>query len=42
MATSKPNRIGQKTADRIVDVRERWHTKNHPFFVEFSEGKFGL
>ena len=42
MATSKPNRIGQETADRIVDVRERWHTKNHPFFVEFSEGKFGL
>lgn len=42
MDASKPNRIGQETADKIVEVRERWHTKNHPFFVEFSDGKFGL
>ena len=42
MDASKPNPIGQETADRIVEVRERWHTKNHPFYVEFSEGKFGL
>jgi pyrroloquinoline quinone (PQQ) biosynthesis protein C len=42
MDASKPNPIGQEAADRIVEVRERWHTKNHPFYVEFSEGKFGL
>lgn len=42
MASLTPNRIGQEAADRIVAVREKWHTKNHPFFIEFSEGKFGL
>jgi pyrroloquinoline-quinone synthase len=28
--------------DRIVAVRERWHTKHHPFFLAFSEGKLPL
>jgi pyrroloquinoline quinone (PQQ) biosynthesis protein C len=36
------NRIGRDTADKIVAVREKWHTKNHPFFVDFWKGKFGL
>ncbi|MDC0032961.1 iron-containing redox enzyme family protein [Alphaproteobacteria bacterium] len=36
------NPIGEAAAEEIVAVRENWHTKNHPFFVEFSEGKFGL
>lgn len=36
------NRIGKDTADKIVALREKWHTKNHPFFVDFHKGKFGL
>ena len=36
------NSIGQAAADEIIAVRETWHTKNHPFFVDFSEGKIGL
>jgi pyrroloquinoline quinone (PQQ) biosynthesis protein C len=36
------NRIGVETADQVVAIRERWHTKNHPFFIEFHQGKFGL
>jgi pyrroloquinoline quinone (PQQ) biosynthesis protein C len=36
------NRIGNDTAEQIVAIRERWHTKNHPFFLDFAQGKFGL
>ena len=25
--------------DRILAIRERWHTKRHPFFLAFGEGK---
>jgi pyrroloquinoline quinone (PQQ) biosynthesis protein C len=42
MAGTKITRIGRETADRIVAIRETWHTKNHPFYVDFFEGKFGL
>jgi pyrroloquinoline quinone (PQQ) biosynthesis protein C len=28
--------------DRIIAVRERWHTKQHPFFGAFGEGKLPL
>jgi len=28
--------------DQIVAIRERWHTKNHPFFRAFGEGKLPL
>lgn len=41
MATNT-NGIGRETADEIIAIRERWHTKNHPFYTEFAEGKFGL
>ena len=34
--------IGQETVERIVAIREKWHTKNHPFYVEFSQNKFGV
>lgn len=34
--------IGESTAKEIVELRERWHTKDHPFYVEFFEGKIGL
>ena len=36
------NPIGEAAAEEIIAIRENWHTKNHPFFVEFSEGKFSL
>lgn len=36
------NPIGEAAAEEIVALRETWHTKDHPFFVEFSEGKIGL
>jgi thiaminase len=29
-------------AERIVAVRDRWHTKHHPFFRTFGEGKLPL
>ncbi len=35
MATSK-------ISDDILGIRERWHTKNHPFFRAFGEGKLPL
>jgi pyrroloquinoline quinone (PQQ) biosynthesis protein C len=28
--------------DDILAIRERWHTKNHPFFQAFGEGKLPL
>ena len=28
--------------DDILAIRERWHTKNHPFFRAFAEGKLPL
>lgn len=27
---------------QIVAIRDRWHTKRHPFFRTFSEGKLPL
>jgi pyrroloquinoline quinone (PQQ) biosynthesis protein C len=36
------SRIGTETADKVVALRERWHTKNHPFFLEFAAGKIGI
>jgi pyrroloquinoline quinone (PQQ) biosynthesis protein C len=29
-------------ADEIVAIRDRWHTKNHPFFRVMAEGKLPL
>ena len=29
-------------AQEIVAIRDRWHTKNHPFFRAFGEGKLPL
>ncbi len=36
------NAIGKRTAEEIVALRERWHTKNHPFYLGFLEGEIGL
>ncbi len=36
------NPTGKETAQRIIALREAWHTKNHPFYLEFAKGKIGL
>jgi len=36
------NSIGKDTAEKVVALRERWHTKNHPFFLDFAAGRIGL
>ena len=28
--------------ERVNAIRDRWHTKRHPFFREFSEGRLPL
>lgn len=38
----KPSRAALKTAERVVEIREKWHTKNHPFFQAFGKGKLPL
>jgi pyrroloquinoline quinone (PQQ) biosynthesis protein C len=42
MDGQRGNAVGRETADKIVALRERWHTKNHPYFLDFAAGKFGL
>jgi pyrroloquinoline quinone (PQQ) biosynthesis protein C len=37
-AAAKQTNVG----DQIIAIRERWHTKNHPYFKEFAEGKVPL
>jgi pyrroloquinoline quinone (PQQ) biosynthesis protein C len=34
--------LSMPIADRVVAVRDRWHTKHHPFFRAFGEGKLPL
>ena len=41
-ASLKANPLGRKVADEIVAIREQWHTKKHPFFLTFGEGKLPL
>lgn len=36
------NTIGQAAVEKIVAIREKWHTKNHPFYMDFFHGKIGL
>jgi pyrroloquinoline-quinone synthase len=42
MAQNVKVRSSETIADRIVEIRERWHTKKHPFFAAFAEGKLPL
>jgi pyrroloquinoline quinone (PQQ) biosynthesis protein C len=35
-------RNGSLVTDRILAIRDRWHTKRHPFFLAFGEGKLPL
>jgi pyrroloquinoline quinone (PQQ) biosynthesis protein C len=39
MASTTAN---SQVIDDILAIRERWHTKNHPFFQAFGEGKLPL
>jgi pyrroloquinoline quinone (PQQ) biosynthesis protein C len=41
MATAMSSRTSD-IVDEIRAIRERWHTKNHPFFAAFAEGKLPL
>ena len=34
--------VSARVIDDILAIRERWHTKNHPFFQAFGEGKLPL
>jgi pyrroloquinoline quinone (PQQ) biosynthesis protein C len=38
MATATQSGI----VDQVLAIRERWHTKRHPFFLAFGEGKLPL
>ena len=40
--TSTTESKGAHIVDDIFAIRERWHTKNHPFFQAFAEGKLPL
>lgn len=42
MAPSQPNDYGRRAAREIVALRNTWHTKDHPFFIGFHQGAFGL
>ena len=41
VAAMTPNN-GLPITDRILAIRELWHTKRHPFFLAFGEGKLPL
>ncbi len=32
----------REAAQRVTDIREKWHTKRHPFFQEMARGKLPL
>ena len=34
--------MATKIIDDILKIRDRWHTKNHPFFQALGEGKLPL
>jgi pyrroloquinoline quinone (PQQ) biosynthesis protein C len=42
MAGNSTNGIGRETVGKILALRDHWHTKHHPFYVDFANGKFGL
>jgi pyrroloquinoline quinone (PQQ) biosynthesis protein C len=42
MARNSSSASSKPITDQIVAVRDRWHTKRHPFFRTFSEGKMPL
>src|SRR6202048_3711697 len=41
-ATAMARNGNLPVTERILAIRERWHTKRHPFFLAFGEGKLPL
>jgi len=37
-ATAMARNDNLPITDRILAIRELWHTKRHPFFLAFGEG----
>lgn len=42
MATDVNHVSTAPTTEQILAIRDRWHTKRHPFFKAFAEGKLAL
>jgi len=42
MAKASAGAAARSTVRRIVAIREKWHTKRHPFFREFARGRLPL
>ncbi len=36
------NKYGKEAAEGVIALREAWHTKDHPFYMDFFHGKIGL
>jgi len=39
---TKPSHAALETAKQVVAIREKWHTKRHPFFLEMARGKLPI
>ncbi len=42
MAETSTGATQRRTLSRIKAIRDRWHTKRHPFFTEFGKGRLPL
>ena len=42
MPTNVNHESTAPTTNKILAIRDRWHTKRHPFFRAFGEGKLAL
>ena len=42
MVLTKPSHAALETAKQVVAIREKWHTKRHPFFQEMARGKLPI
>lgn len=42
MPVKVPSRSARAAANRVIAIREKWHTKRHPFFLEFARGRLPL
>ncbi len=42
MSKSSTKQALKPIAKKIVEIRDKWHTKNHPFFREFGKGRLPL
>ena len=41
-ARVKPTPAALEAAEQVVSIREKWHTKRHPFFQEMATGRLPL